>query len=612
MERQAIVTRVSSDGQRGNFSEEYQKDTCERYGNGMGWETYGQFHDVQTGTDYLKRKAVRTVLELLDSKIIQHVTFMSIDRVGRESEVIKQFVKDIYAKGGDVSIAGSNRTYESYLECITDQIWNIAQAEGERLRMMARTQPNRLLAFKKGSYAKRAPYGYRTVSSGARLKQKFVSLEVVESDGETIRSILTYFAKTRSKSATLRYANTEKLSYMGNPQSNWHPGTLKRTIAYANVYAGIPQILRYSPKEPVGKDNPEIEYTYPAIISLELAQAVNLANSLNDHKGTELKNPKPFTKLVWCECGKRANYEESRNLASSLFKCPTGQLNKRNRNLNRHVRYENACNHGISPVILERVLRAYLYNLDSELFISELEIELMDYYMKAMNLMADITAIKASRDSAEIRRKRYRERILETDPIEFPDFVAEINSAIKELQFEIDNLAERESPIKQELNMIEKTFSQLDLPLFNNLLHEIGEWEPDEQDEKLLEEIYRRYSGLEIMNLGLDQIIPELRHRIHPRMTKVRSAVQELSGAVDHQDWEKVSYLMALLGLRFRADFAEPGISKRRKTIRIEMSLENPMPVDENTLGRGFVSNGAGCAHRPARFPAPGGLAPDL
>lgn len=329
MDRAAVVTRVSTDTQKNNFSQEYQYETCKRYSELQGWKIYGHYHDTQTGTDYLERKAVRDVLALLDSKLIEHVVFMAIDRVGRESEVIKSFIKAIYDRDGYVSIAGSNRTYDTYNECVAAEIWNIAMAESERLKILSRTQPSRLMAFKKGSYAKKAPYGYRTVSKTVD-RQKFVYLEIVESDAATIRLALEYYSRTRSKSATLRYMNNERLSFKGNPHTLWHSETLKRLLRDTELYTGNPQKIRYIPQKPVSKDNPEIEYTYPPIISRELADRVRIANSLNDHKGTDKPaKDRPFVGLVSCTCGRKALLESSSSLAKSGFYCQSRFHNKR-------------------------------------------------------------------------------------------------------------------------------------------------------------------------------------------------------------------------------------------------------------------------------------------
>lgn len=570
MEKTVVYTRVSGKAQDDNYSKGVQFEACESFAAQHNWGIHSHLHDTQSGKDFQSRANFQECIRLVRLGVAQYVTFSVIDRIGRDFQVFESFTKEIYQHGGKIAVAGNNKVYQSYdefwLECISE----VAEAVKERLKIKKRTGDARMKAFLEGSYMKRAPFGYvieTRIKKINGMKERFNDLEIVKPQAESIERILEKYVETRSIAAVCRFANEEGLHHSieatGEVKTFWHYQTVRTIIEEADMYAGIPQQVKFRDTPPrkdketgelkIPKDNPEITYTYPEVISKELAKSVRLARMQGQGRVNETDRPKPFHRLVLCSCGRHAVYETHQTLKLAKFMCSSWSQVKQAKNVRGKEYHANPCKHSISPVFFTGALEAYLEALDPDGFVSTAELallEVFDTYTGMQGLLNSIDAKKT--ELSEMKTSLVRRSIL-LDPENEADKVklAVFDEEVVKLQGEINQLAEQYRLEEARKAKIETLFNELDITyeVRASFLNQLGDF-----------------------NLS----------KVVPRLDKVRVSLTALKTALAAEAWDEVSRLMVFLGLRFEADFSEPGKLARRASIKVRFLMEDDIftPVD--------------------------------
>lgn len=599
MDRFSVYTRVS--GAKGskqdeNFSRGSQQELGRMYGERQGWTLEGFYHDSQTGTDYEDRKEVQAVLQKVKLGLVRHVVFAVIDRIGRDMAVIERFITDIYNMGGKVSVASSGATYDDAETCIEDNFFEIAVADYERRKIKRRTTDGRINAFKLGSYAKRPPYGYvtkKTIRHVGGMNVKFTDLEISELDAVTIRLILEHYAITRSKISAVKYANEHNLYHNGK-LGNWHYSTLCDVISNAEIYAGILQTMTLfdedkKRRKPLQvKENPTIEYTYPAIISRELAERVMVASRLNDGKSYGTTRPKPLIKLVYCSCGRRARYETHTTLALSRYVCPTNSKNRRDKFEGRLNTGRLVCGHYISPIHFIRKLKAYLDTLDSDAYVTAFELELAQLIKDTKYSHDELERIEIERETVKASKDDIAKRFMLLPIEQLQALSGVLEEESKRLQEDLDGLAVIYAEKQKEFTSKNRILQGIGINFIDFPMTEDPYLIP--ATEKMLEAVvnikHAQRHGLDATAFKPDamdalaltaqsqgvyqqQTKEAFEHLLKPQLEKVRESISELRAALEGEDWGRVSYLMAFLGMRFEATFSEPDTRTRRASIRL-------------------------------------------
>ncbi|GAA5441665.1 hypothetical protein Dcae01_03204 [Deinococcus caeni] len=602
MSRFAIYTRVSTGKQDDNTSQSVQEVAARAYGEAQGWQFHGAIHDTQTGKDYLEREGVKRVLRLLESGRITEVVFFKVDRVGRDSDVIRSFVQDIYEAGGRVSLVNRNRTYASAREFRQESVFETAVAEHERMAIEERMQSGRMYQFKAGSVDRRVPFGYDITAStkeinGRRLR--FKEAVVLEAHALTIRAALRKFVELRSVHATLRWLNINE-EYVGanNTTGQFSSRVMNRIIDNALLYAGegIEQV--YLEEKRV--------FRYPPIIDLELAVKVRETNLLRARE-VNPNSPGPFRGLAKCTCGRTTYVRNSQSYGErkQFHVCATYEMELRSGLAGRKDGTAATCRSSVDVRVLKRKLMEYLERWNEDEAGSRYEDVVVDQILNLHGLNQELQCMLSERDM----KKEELRQIIRLAAADYDEIARPINEMVKDLQAELDLLSDNIDVLTRRRDVRRLVLTRfgvnadtMDLNLPPVTQEPDGTYRfPDRNTEHT---IRRKVFATKIMPdhiAELEAALEEARQMPQEALESVAPVhhlfgrLETLREALEREDWAVINSTMADLGLRFVLPLAEPNTAKRRASIRIEVDFQ---PMEDALLGGGGPS-GSGNKGRP-------------
>ena len=198
-------------------------------------------------------------------------------------------------------------------------------------------QRGRIHSVKQGNYiGSQSPFGYRKVKDG-----KNFTLEIVESEAETIRLIFDMFVKQRIGVSHIS-KELNRLGIKPPKAQRWYPDAL-RTMLHNPLYIGKirwndrktikkyenGKIVFTSPRNRHGDDFILVDGKHPAIIDEE---TFNIAQSLFGHSAKITNNRELrciFAGFIHCECGFAMTYRTNGTKCSPRLLC-NNQVNCEN------------------------------------------------------------------------------------------------------------------------------------------------------------------------------------------------------------------------------------------------------------------------------------------
>ena len=396
LERAIIYTRVSSGTQKDNFSQLNQVTASKQFIQDNNFVFYQHHHDVQSGLDYLERKGVDLTLQAVRNQKVRLVVFNEVDRNGRDADLIKQFIIDIFDAGGIVGIVGKRQIYTDKYDCLEDTLLDRAFAEKMRYTIERNTRAGKILAAQLGSFMLTPAFGYKVVKEAIihEGRPQVISKAVVdEAKLPLAQRTFELFFGGSTIGQIARTINNEF-------NAIWTPHQAKRILANALKYAGQPFSLDY----PVEKKRYEVlpngtkgkllsktvrlTYTYPPILTKEEAiKATEMLETLPKFKGNI---PKPFKRLVECSyCHSRTtttyNKSYDRNRRFFHIQCATKNRQRAYQNSNRPVTF-TPCQYNIPAHVFVKELSNYLAAFSHPSIESKLENELVSHILTYIDL----------------------------------------------------------------------------------------------------------------------------------------------------------------------------------------------------------------------------------
>ncbi|MEF2277154.1 recombinase family protein [Deinococcus sp. YIM 134068] len=613
MRRFVVYTRVSTGGQDDNTSQPVQLAACRFFGEEQGWQLDQTIHDTKSGSSFHTRKGVQDVLTLVESGRVSDVVFFRIDRVGRDGEVIKKFVGDIYKYGGAVSIVSKNQTYPSAAKCIRDNFFEVAVAEYELMTIRERMVEGRMHLFQAGSVHGRLPFGYETkkiTRSQDGYSKKFKEAVIIEKHAESIREALIRFVEFRSLIKTVRWLNRHP-EYIGQEGEGGRFTTkvVLQIIRNAMLYAGEPFEQVFS--------GVKRQFRLPPIIDLELAVRVNEAELLRE-RVTEESKPGPFRGLVYCEnCGERAyiRRSEAYGKAKQFLMCASYDRKLKKRAAGRSDVADTKCLSTIGVGVLRSKLDDYLKQFDDEEYGTKHEWVVVDQVMSFYELEDDIKAFKVKREEFKMKRSDLIKTL--TQHGHYEEIASEVNYQLKTIVNESDTLAEQLSTLENRRKVRRLVLTRLGVNVERLKINVPTIREEDgsfvvgkgmklatrEEAESCVRDVVREQVFWQGVNLDplkdtrreLEAYAATARGKTPPPMTEHLSRrVERLKDALNAEDWGEVNRLMVELGLRFVVPFAERSTSKRRAAVRVVVDFAPLEDALTGTGGAGGTGGGSG------------------
>ena len=429
-----IYTRVSTLQQNDNTSISRQVETCDRWGKDNGWLYVEHIHDSITGKSYSERPGIQKVLDLVESGRVTDVICYSVDRTGREAMVIQTFFKDIYLRGGKVTLVSKSKTYPTFASIKKDTLFDVAVAEWEHSQIEDRMSQGKMFVFSEvKSYIYSPVYGYDIKSenithNGHKVKRTY--LVPNESEADTIRIMLDKYLEVKSYAQTARYMNsigikTKKNGKFSNTQ-------LRIILDRVDMYAGLPREETY-----MGATR---EMTYPAIISPELAQQVKLTMSVAPKKQEEsTTDTPPFIRLIKCKrCGRlgvsNMGYHKGADTTFG-FICQSLKLSRND----KHESGVNAtrvtsCKSQIALNAFKNAMSTFLDTVDIEGIETQFEAELAKLVVSVKRTQLDIAEKQKERDALKKKQSNIIDATLKlTGDDDFAELIAAYNEKSKEI-----------------------------------------------------------------------------------------------------------------------------------------------------------------------------------
>ena len=298
MDRAAVYTRVSTQGQGDGASLTTQKNDCFRYCESQGLVVVAEFEDLQSG---LKSDRVH-YLEMLrqaEAGAFNVIVCWKMDRFGRDRLESGLQLRELARVG--VRVDSATEPNDSPL--LRNILMDFAEEESRRTSM--RVSANKRTLAQQGKRTNKAPFGYKSVPHS----DKGRTLEPNE-DAPVVAELFEMYASGRHTLSDLRDHIDRRSATPQRPRTR--AGI--RRILMNPVYKGwISYGFRrrsgivIKTKQQLMADAFEIKGQHPAIVSEEIFQKVQSMLRNNQPKGKGRPHSTfLFAGMTWCSCGYRA------------------------------------------------------------------------------------------------------------------------------------------------------------------------------------------------------------------------------------------------------------------------------------------------------------------
>jgi len=576
----AIYTRVSTQQQEDNSSISRQVQACAKWGSDNGWTQIEHIHDSITGKSYSERPGIQRVLDLVESGKVTDVICYSIDRTGREALVIQTFFKDIYLRGGKVTIVTKGKTYPTFNAIKKDTLFDVAVAEWERTQIEDRMSQGKMFAFKElKSYIYSPAYGYdiksRQIMQNGH-KVKYTYLVPNESEAEFVRIACEKFVELKNLSETSRYLNS--IGIKAKKNGKFSTIQLNQILGRVIMYSGQPREETY-----MGETR-TIEY--PALITPELAQQVLLTLQVVSKKqtGSTTTTP-PFVKLVRCiHCGRVgvANMGWRKGNSNKFgFVCQSLRTERNDKSKTGvSATASTECRSQVAYKVFHDALISFLDTVDIEGIETQYEFELSKLVTGVKQLHMHIDGKVTERESLKAKQRNLVDASIKlAGDDNFAAMVSVYSENVKEIQQQLDLL---DYGIRQDKKLLDsrmKVFDSLGISL-------------EDIDKFILKPVVKTVSFADLSNLGgvIDNLYGdkqqkqrELREHaakqsfkrfIREEALKVRDTLTQLRADLEAEEFERVNLTMVKLGLHFTVNFAEGDRKARNETVGVLVDFE--------------------------------------
>lgn len=576
----AVYTRVSDRKQEEGTSPDRQRRLCIEYGEAQGWTLLegAAVHDTHTGKEYKERVNVNTILDLVDSGKVKHVVFYKVDRMSRDSAVLKEFITEIYASGGDVSIQQKGRTFSKVREAVKETKLEGFLAELDKDRIVELTSDGKFEQFQAGSVIHKLPYGYVSEDSFLPGGRRFKKAVINPAEQAQIVAFLEEFVKTRSIKQAIDFA--QENNFKGRSWKKRGVGiqeglpfshtTFKDIISKLDIYAGFPfkqyhgQVKDKLTNELVSFES-EREFSFPPLISNSLYNRVKEAYSRKSRK--VFKEAKPFEGIIYCSvCGAKARIVHKKKktqkgiYSTFIYGCSRNhqQAALSYRQSGKHSFGECARTVRITQmkeIVLDFLDSASILS-DSNKYAEELAITINNL----KDLKIGIEDLKEDREKAKKTREKLNKRVGRLyDDEDLPDeqrkfMIAEAYSEIKEID---TNLVVLDDELKDDT----KEFLRL-----SGILTSMGIVVDESLFAELEEVAYPDYiNPLEISGGVVDAsqvasallAAPVIPLVVARQSEQAKALLSGVKAQVEAEDWEGVNEALYRLGIRVYVDFSE-------------------------------------------------------
>ena len=547
MERYIAVTRLSTTGQKGNWSMPDQLNRITEYANYRKWELDIVISDVASGVDFDKRPGILDSIERIKNKQAEIVIYSDIDRLSRDFGKADEYVRKIYLLGGKIAIAKDNQVCETAYDFLERYNYELYQAHTDRNRIIYRTQSKKLQAFQAGSNIQRPLYGY------ASEKKTFYS-QGISIDGKglvkhpkrhkAVIEIMDYFLQSRSIYATLKWANEQGFeSGLGKDSLNISAITL--ILKSHSRYAGIDHKETFT-----YQDKQYSRYiAFPAIISEETSR--NVENTLALRDKSAKNDITPFGKLVFCSCGKRAYWQKKQGHNSS-FRCASVTLVRQYRDT-RVKLPENFCLCS-GEIVLNKVKLRTIAELE-RIVSSDISTTIEHIIQSSITRLVEATwsniSLKEQLDAKQEDSRGYAptlRRLLAEEKAEYlaiiESEISVLNSEIKELQNKLNN---NQDEIQNLYNVL-KTYG-LNRAKIDNIVSKLVS-----RESTMISATY------------------EINDTIYfPIVEEITQNVKTLIDEIKNNNWESANQILSSLGLVLVIPLGEADVTARTAGVRLEI-----------------------------------------
>lgn len=313
--RCAVYVRVSTDKEEQKASLMYQRELFYRYIKEQGWDLYGFYVDVQSGTT-AKRKELQRMIRDAEEKKFDVILAKELSRLARNGELSYK-IKNLCENHGIhiITLDNAINTTTGHTNLFGLYAWlyeNESQSTSERVKATFRSRAENGLF--KGSVA---PYGYE-VKNGV--------LHVRDDDTPHIvkRIFSEYLAGSGRESIARRLykdgiPTPAQMAGKKNAGDKWHESTIKRILTNPHYTGDLVQrrettinVTSTKRKKLAKEEQIVIKNTHEAIISREDFEAVQQLLKL---RSKNIPAPKKhlFTNVLYCaDCGKGMWYRSNR------------------------------------------------------------------------------------------------------------------------------------------------------------------------------------------------------------------------------------------------------------------------------------------------------------
>lgn len=301
MKRAVIYARVSTNGQKDNYSFATQRADCERYAAQHGFEIIRIFAESKSGRT-LERDDLQSLREMVKERAIDVVLVGKLDRLSRKVAQLSLIAEECHAAGVELHFADYGKDENtpmgrmirnmraSYAEFEVDLIVDRLQSGRHTKIVGSEKAPPRI-----SGHGKDAPYGYRY--EGLKAEKQLV---VQDDESPTIIDIFTWYVGGVSvwhiqekltamripcpssgrvvKTAELIAAHAKSIApdgdpkYRPNPEGTWSRSTIYKILRNP-VYRG--EFMHYRKKNGSYATDPAtwVGVPVPAIVSEEVFAA---------------------------------------------------------------------------------------------------------------------------------------------------------------------------------------------------------------------------------------------------------------------------------------------------------------------------------------------------
>jgi site-specific DNA recombinase len=301
MKRAVIYARVSTNGQKDNYSFATQRADCERYAAQHGFEIIRIFAESKSGRT-LERDDLQSLRDMVKERAIDVVLVGKLDRLSRKVAQLSLIAEECHKAGVELHYADFGKDENtpmgrmirnmraSYAEFEVDLIVDRLQSGRHTKIVGSEKAPPRI-----SGHGKDAPYGYRY--EGLKADKQLI---IHDEEGPTIVDIFTWYVSGMKvahmqeklttmrvplpstsrviKSAELVAAHAKSIApdgdpkYRPNPAGMWSRSTIYKILRNP-VYRG--EFMHYRKKDGSYATDPAtwIGVKVPAIVSEELFAA---------------------------------------------------------------------------------------------------------------------------------------------------------------------------------------------------------------------------------------------------------------------------------------------------------------------------------------------------